>query len=309
VKRRRTPYRLPSITTSNRLKHAGPQVNSVTIAQQWLSRAETVGKVLVFITASLYVLGLLSVNGYLLQLGVSDFSLVRVRFIYTGFLIAFVFIISYFLPLIMYRGGRSIAAAVLLHKRSLWVRAVDYVAAAILAAWGLLIAALGVSTAMSASQLGDSDRTSSNFLIGGVVVIAAFVLGVAVHGAMRFNSRINRRVFKSGVPSAVQHTDVVMTSMLAACLAALYLLIFLTVAYPSIPVQFGGGASQRSRLVFKDEFSKGARELGIPVTNNGRVTEPIEVLYEGSEGYVIRVNDQIMQVKKDQIAAVAVKTP
>jgi hypothetical protein len=49
---------------------------------------EQVAKVLGLLGILLYVVGLLSVNGYLQSFGVSDFSLVRTRFVLTGALIA-----------------------------------------------------------------------------------------------------------------------------------------------------------------------------------------------------------------------------
>ena len=56
------------------------------------------------VSIGLYVLGLIGTNIYLIGLGISDFTLVRVRFIYTGALIAFIAFVSYPVPLIVYRG-------------------------------------------------------------------------------------------------------------------------------------------------------------------------------------------------------------
>lgn len=48
---------------------------------------EQLAKLAAGIVLLLYVTGLLAVNGYLFQLGASDFTLIRPRFVYTGSLI------------------------------------------------------------------------------------------------------------------------------------------------------------------------------------------------------------------------------
>ena len=47
---------------------------------------EKVGKASVVVLASLFALGLLVTNVYLLQFGLSEFSLLRARFVLTGFI-------------------------------------------------------------------------------------------------------------------------------------------------------------------------------------------------------------------------------
>jgi hypothetical protein len=54
-------------------------------------------KLLATLGLILYVLGLLAVNGYLFRLGMSDFSLLRPRFIYTGTLIASTILLPFLL--------------------------------------------------------------------------------------------------------------------------------------------------------------------------------------------------------------------
>jgi hypothetical protein len=49
---------------------------------------ERVAKLFAGLAILLYILGLLNVNGYLFTFGVTDFNLIRTRFIYTGVLIA-----------------------------------------------------------------------------------------------------------------------------------------------------------------------------------------------------------------------------
>jgi hypothetical protein len=65
---------------------------SVTIEPQQLARpllpwkTEEIGRIFLGISACLYLLGLLTVNAYLLNRGVAEYSLIRIRFILTGIL-------------------------------------------------------------------------------------------------------------------------------------------------------------------------------------------------------------------------------
>ena len=78
---------------------SNPNGSGDTALPQWFEAVEQVGKFIAGLAIALYILGLLSVNGYLLGLGVSDFSLVRARFIYTGALEILTLAFGYFLPI------------------------------------------------------------------------------------------------------------------------------------------------------------------------------------------------------------------
>lgn len=56
---------------------------------------EGIARLLGILALTLYIVGLIAVNGYLYSLGVTDFSLVRTRFIYTGALLASFLVLPY----------------------------------------------------------------------------------------------------------------------------------------------------------------------------------------------------------------------
>ena len=79
------------------------------------------------------------------------------------------------------------------------------------------------------------------------------------------------------------------------------------VAYPRIPVQLGGGRTQKAQILIKQDSIKGVRELGIPIHAESNLTDPIEIIYEGSEGYAIRSGTgKVIQIKKDIVAGTIV---
>jgi hypothetical protein len=79
--RRAPPYTVPQ-------EPDVPDSRSVPLKTLQLIDLEQTAKILAGIGLFLYILGLMNVNGYLFTFGVTDFSLIRTRFIYTGALIA-----------------------------------------------------------------------------------------------------------------------------------------------------------------------------------------------------------------------------
>ena len=79
-RRKRQSYRAP-------LNLQQPRSRFDPFSRLQVSDVEQLTKVAAIFGLFFYVVGLLSVNGYLLNFGVTDFELIRTRFIYTGFLI------------------------------------------------------------------------------------------------------------------------------------------------------------------------------------------------------------------------------
>jgi hypothetical protein len=84
-RRRMPPYR---ITAQRSVPSTRRKSQSIPPDRLKIESAEQVAKALGLLGILLYIVGLLSVNGYLQSFGVSDFSLVRTRFVLTGVLIA-----------------------------------------------------------------------------------------------------------------------------------------------------------------------------------------------------------------------------
>jgi hypothetical protein len=82
----------------------------------------------------------------------------------------------------------------------------------------------------------------------------------------------------------------------------IYVLFFMVFAYPVIPSQLGGGEPRTVRvLVVKDERS-GLVEAGLDIPVDKQLSAPVGLVYDGSEGYVIRVSSgSVVQVDKDAV--------
>jgi hypothetical protein len=271
---------------------------ATSLSHRWVDDAEKIAKTLSFVALSLYVLGLISVNGYLLVLGVSDFSLARVKFIYVGAWVIATFVLSYYFPLTLYRAMRATGEQQQLTKG---LKLLNRIIAAMLLASGLYAATIPFWGAFENTDPASGSQGNRYFLAL-VLVLVGFLVGTIVAFAIRSNDAINARVFGRRIPSEVRSGDLAMAAAAVLVGALVYTFAFMAIAYPKIPPQLGGGRPQLMRLLIKDSSVSGVKELGLPMTH-GNLTHPIYVLYEGSESYVIWLDKgQIVELSKDEVS-------
>jgi len=75
--------------------------------------------------------------------------------------------------------------------------------------------------------------------------------------------------------------------------------LFMIFAYPRIPSQFGGGRPEEVQLIIEGDKTASIKQLGIPIPVGSTITEPVQLLYQGSEVYILRLRDQrVVQIDK-----------
>ena len=269
---------------------SNPNGSGDTALPQWFEAVEQVGKFIAGLAIALYILGLLSVNGYLLGLGVSDFSLVRARFIYTGALEILTLAFGYFLPIVTYRKVRHIYRTVPTPFRSwrLHLFAPIFIASSIIIPVSFIALALSVGT---------DNLKASELFYGFYIVSAGLIAGIlATKSLDRIEETRHQEAFNRNTAMAIE-----IVSLWA--IGVLYAGVFMYLAYPRIPVQFGGGRPQDTRLLLTQEALDGAKELGLPIAGTSRLTDQVKLMYEGSDSYVIRLdNGSIVQLKRNLVA-------
>jgi hypothetical protein len=86
---------------------------------------------------------------------------------------------------------------------------------------------------------------------------------------------------------------------------AFYIAIFMISAYPHIPEQFGGGRPRVVRLLIAKDQVASVAEIGLPIRSGKTRTEEVEMLYEGSDVFVIRlVDDRIIQLRRELVLGI-----
>jgi hypothetical protein len=311
--RKRRPYRLPA-TAQRSPSTSRATAKRVPISSDVLT-IDNVSRLLVGLSLGLYILGLLSVNAYLLSLGVSDFTLVRVRFIYTGaFIMSFattslVIPVTFFFLMSWWYG--------LIRSKTLDVRIWHYVAITMVSLMGFLL-----TPALFASILDfvDADsRALSGFQPAFNQYILALALGlgylVVLRGLVKASwlasmlptlpgaARLRRNLAWTSPPLArISFRAYAVFSLII--LSAIYVFFFMKNIYPLVPVQFGGGRPSTVQLLFDHGAVAGAKELGVPFSSQSDVSAPVQLAYEGSNSYVIRLpQGTIVQLDKDIVTA------
>jgi hypothetical protein len=272
-----------------------PPDNPINITPEYLAR------LLAGLTLGLYILGLLAVNGYLLALGVSDFTLVRARFIYTGAFIASFWATSIIIP-----------AAIFLLLRRRWHgfnRATDhrrvlppYLALAALSLPGFLLTA--AIFALLLDFVAPVSSVVATFGYAFIQLIIAFALGSCSIWVLNSLRQVARTETTWTGPLVDRIAALAFLGFLLIIASALSVLLFMKNIYPLVPTQFGGGRPSMVQFLFNHDAVAGAKALGIPFTSAGDLSAPVEMAYEGNQSYVVRLSEgAIVQLDKEMTNA------
>ena len=247
-------------------------------------------KSLAAITAVFYVVGFLTTNAYLYKLGVSDFSLLRTRFVLTGVLTV--------IPLVLALVG-GIYAAVdtaafgglgrTMSRASLWALA-DITVPFVL--YFLLFWFVADNDPVTSAR--DAALLSAIC----AVIVAAFLAALALFqrsGHRPVSHLVYHRKAVSyerftgwfGIPDGV--VECLIFAVAGPLLLFAYIGVFGDHFYPMIPEQIGGGRPRLVQLLVASDAVPAVRELGLDVTAEGPVSPPVELLWEGEQSMIVRL--------------------
>lgn len=245
---------------------------------------------LAIVAAAFYVVGFLTANSYLYLLGVSDFSLLRTRFILTGvmviaplaFALTFGIYAAIDLSVFEWRGGSF-------NRTWLWV------------AGDVLLPFLvyfGLFSVVAENEVTSALVDAALLSVACSILVLAFLASLAVHrrtdrhpvshlfyqGDRAIGARFNERF---GVPGVlVENLVFVVIGML---LFLFYVSLFGMRFYPMLPEQLGGGRPRTAQLLIAADAAATVNRLGIAVTAEDLLSPPVELLWEGENSYVIRL--------------------
>lgn len=275
---------------------------------QSLAMFEGLAKAVGALAILLYVMGLLAVNGYLFQLNVTDFSLVRARFIYTGALLAVFSVLPYVLALLILNQTRHLwdeafPKQALSHKdKLLRVESWRIVVSTGMIAFMLILLFCWAISIFSGEKGVKGIVTVAPPTVG----ILASSIGLGVFFQTTFVEGLRR---EKGSRDAVRQIGLYgLTALTIIAGIGIYTGIFMGVMYPRIPEQFGGGQPTAIQLLVKHEVADGVRATGVPIPQSGDLSSTVELLYNGSDSYVLRVpGKKIVQIDKDAVLALTTK--
>jgi hypothetical protein len=251
---------------------------------------DSLTRMITFIALASYAIGLVVVNGYLFGLGISDFELLRPRFVMTGLLVLST------LAVVTY--GLLYAGWLLLHQVFARSR-IDFV-------WRLLSlakAAIGVGLPWVVLRYVLRQDTFTALVLywftgvlGLIVLHAAFSLGPGKswldrnqeewrkkREARKRSARGSRMRTRRDVPSWVSRFAL---PVFLVPYLFMYFAIFATDVYPSVPEQFGGGRPKAVRFLVKSDAVDQLESIGVSV-NEHNVTQRLELVFQGSDYYAV----------------------
>jgi hypothetical protein len=269
------------------------------------------------ITASLYVVGLLTTNAYLYGLGVSDFSLLRARFVLTGLVALLPLSIALIGGLYAADEAATLGGAAGAAQMSRWfVRHVVFPSALFFLLCFFLFWYSADNDPLVAA------RAAALLSATCAVIVVALLGGLALYqvaGRRLGGNHLPRKrsmVFGQftrwiGIPDSVVESLVL--AIAGPLLVLTYIGWFGQHFYPLIPEQLGGGKSHVVQLLIASDAMPAARELGLSVSQDAPVTPPVELLWHGSETYVIRQSgpgeQAIVQLDSDLVDGIVAVPP
>jgi hypothetical protein len=305
---RSSPLRRRQRTKSYRLPKKSPVATSSKINGKnhgWRGPLdiENLTKTLAAIGAFLYLLGLVSVNGYLLSLGVADFALLRIRFIYTGALLVGVGFVaglplySLALSVSAWRFGRPTRRQPALGRWTQWRRDAAAISWLVMALFMTVILSVWVLYLIPWPLLGHMSIMHSKIVWSLLLVLLAlFAGGIGIFG---FWMTLSLRTLQMGLPAFLKNGLSAFGSMAILLALIMWAAFFMVAAYPNIPEQVGGGKARPVRILLEEDAVEGARDMGIPVAKGGKLSAPVNLIYDGSETYVIGFDkSRIVQLDK-----------
>jgi hypothetical protein len=274
-----------------------------------------------------YATGMLAVNIYLHQLGITDFSLAKPKLILTGVVVLLTFLLLALFPISVARpisgrraeGGRATRPP----KRMLFLMLFPLVG---------LIAASASLCFKNPPGLGQivvwkvwevvntKHQTAFNCSLTTLVITAAIYLPIclaavsASTAAGLFNRAKSGTTLSRIVPERVYFS---VALALAVISVIGYIYIFSLTFYPAIPPAFGGGKPYVESFVIAAEERCQWQPLGIPfVHENSNATAPLPVLHESDVMVAVWLTDKpeswkpmVVELDKNQISAALMVDP
>jgi len=294
--------------------HDSPSAQPKTPSIQ--DRVETVARVAGAVGLVAYALGLVTVNAYLLQFGVSDFSLLRARLVYTGALILVVVTIIALWCVglwvlfmdkpggLLYRYRTDNPE----HSRQRAGRIVVMVIVAFGTSLGPLVAFQLLMD--SGDELGDARVAFALLgmgLVGALVSVGMVAAAKEGHEDMGATGVAFQSEGRSDLTRWLR-TVGSLAPFTAAALIVVFLGIFVRFVYPAVPEQYGGGRPREARLVLNDGDNETLSAIGLAFSPASGLSSCVELLFAGEDTYVLRAgNDSIVELTRDAVKAVVIE--
>ena len=279
---------------------------------------ESLSKMMALLGMLSYVVGILAVNMYFYQLGVSGFSLLKPQFILTGFVALLLSVHGFVFPFIglwyMFFGNpdrvknrqgltnNRIKIFLLRASNSIQFWTGEFYGRWLIGLFFILEPLIVFSLLARAG--GSNAPVQIEFYLY-FLSLSVGILGAAIVPGGRTE---NRKV-ASNLEPFYRAGSTAVVCLVATLFFILFLALFAQYIFPVVPEQFGGGKPKQIRILFEKDSLPGAEQIGIPITPNKQVSEPVNLLFEGTDSYILRLpNNQVVQIDRKATQGIQVVT-
>lgn len=269
---------------------------------------ETIVKIFAVLAAFCYLIGLLTVNDYLYGLGISDFSSLKPRLIYTGALVLFSIIssLTFSIIVLMEKFNYKLESFKDIKFDRINLRFFGQILVSSIV--GSLISAVVYLAIFGFLYLFEPFEESFISIIFNHVIVVwflSFIMCIYL-GIILFSNASVRN-------NQVRFSILLFLGFFFIIGFSYYLTAFGYHVYPLIPEQFGGGKPKEVELFLKQEAIKDMKEMGIE-TQASADTQKITILFEGDKNYILKIKEgknksEIVQINKDDVRGIKLTRP
>ncbi len=233
--------------------------------------------------AVVYATGLVTTNVFLYGHGISDFSVLKPRAIFTGAIVLCSLALFAFMPTLIISNvakNRGVSKAWSPYDfLPLVGKLLTPLVIGVAVCW--VIRGMRVDYAVGKYWLSSRDRLFYSFLAALQFYFAATISAVlTVQSVRSYRFAVDKSSF-SGMANRWALFTFWGTALLLAVLW--YIAVFAGFAYIVIPQQFGGGRPESFRLKIKQDSVPDVKGLGIKFLKGTNITEPLDVIHESDD--------------------------
>jgi len=237
-----------------------------------------------------YATGMLSINIYLHQVGVTDFSLAKPKLILTGVLILLTFLLLAIFPVFFaeWISGRRAVGGPTLSPSKGFVCLLLFPLFLLIAASACLcfrspgegqILVWRVWEGIHANRQTVYNRTLATLAIAAAVYLPICIGAVSAFSAARLFHRSKQATTASQIVPERLHFPLALSVAVISIIG--YMCVFSLTFYPAIPPAFGGGQPYQESFVIAEAQRCEWQQLGIPfIDERFNATAPLPVLHE-----------------------------
>jgi hypothetical protein len=249
-------------------------------------------------TIGLYTVGLLTVNSYLYHVGVSNFELLKVRFVYTGAIVIVPVVASCFCFFYGIQGLNHIApmprdpSKIYMNH---WPATVT---------WSVILLVIPFFIFFALTEWGQGSPTLHNIWPALTYCFLALVVGSLFYSTTKVGTMIPN---PDPEMEKARWFFLVFFIVLSLGATGLFISKFASDIYPNIPEQFGGGKPRNVQLLFVPEAVEGFKALGFKVCDQGQLSDSVAVLFEDENSFVARPQGgAVTQIDKKEVRALLI---